>query len=56
MVQVGGAIVADSEPVSELDETYAKGRVLFETMIGNAFKVFRLSLRTHLLIPQEKVE
>jgi para-aminobenzoate synthetase component 1 len=32
MVQVGGAIVADSEPVSELDETYAKGRILFETL------------------------
>jgi para-aminobenzoate synthetase component 1 len=32
MVQVGGAIVADSEPASELDETYAKGRILFETL------------------------
>lgn len=33
MVQVGGAIVADSDPASELDETYAKGRILFK-MLG----------------------
>lgn len=31
-VQVGGAIVADSDPVSELDESYAKGRKIFETL------------------------
>lgn len=37
MVQVGGAIVADSEPVSELDETYAKGRILFETLHWKCF-------------------
>jgi para-aminobenzoate synthetase component I len=32
MVQVGGAIVADSEPLDELDETYAKGKILFEAL------------------------
>lgn len=32
MVQVGGAIVADSDPASELDETYAKGRILFKIL------------------------
>ena len=32
MVQVGGAVVADSEPASELAETYAKGRILFQTL------------------------
>jgi para-aminobenzoate synthetase component 1 len=31
-VQVGGAIVADSDPTSELHETYAKGKKLFETL------------------------
>ena len=32
MVQVGGAIVADSVPVAELEETYAKGRRLFQVL------------------------
>lgn len=38
MVQVGGAIVADSDPVSELNETYAKGRILFETLGWHGIK------------------
>ncbi len=32
MVQVGGAVVADSDPQAELDETYAKGRFLLEAL------------------------
>lgn len=32
MVQVGGAIVADSVPAAELEETYAKGRILFKIL------------------------
>lgn len=34
MVQVGGAVVADSEPQAELDETYAKGRLLVQALAG----------------------
>jgi len=34
MVQVGGAVVADSLPQSELDETFAKGRLLVEVLSG----------------------
>lgn len=32
MVQVGGAIVADSIPAAELEETYAKGQRLFQVL------------------------
>jgi len=32
MVQVGGAVVADSLPEAELDETYAKGRLLMQAL------------------------
>jgi len=32
MVQVGGAVVADSDPQAELDETYAKGRLLLHAL------------------------
>lgn len=34
MVQVGGAVVADSDPQAELDETYAKGRLLVQALAG----------------------
>ncbi|WP_162255142.1 aminodeoxychorismate synthase component I [Rhizobacter sp. Root1221] len=34
MVQVGGAVVADSLPQAELDETYAKGRLLVQALAG----------------------
>jgi para-aminobenzoate synthetase component 1 len=34
MVQVGGAVVADSVPQAELDETYAKGRLLVQALAG----------------------
>jgi para-aminobenzoate synthetase component 1 len=32
MVQVGGAVVADSDPASELAETYAKGKILLAAL------------------------
>ena len=32
MVQVGGAVVADSDPASELAETYAKGKILLSAL------------------------
>ncbi|MEY4564998.1 MAG: hypothetical protein RLZZ618_4275 [Pseudomonadota bacterium] len=32
MVQVGGAVVSDSTPQAELDETYAKGRLLLQVL------------------------
>ncbi len=32
MVQVGGAVVADSLPLDELNETYSKGKKLFEVL------------------------
>ncbi len=32
MVQVGGAVVSDSEPGLELEETYAKGRLLLQVL------------------------
>jgi para-aminobenzoate synthetase component 1 len=35
MVQVGGAVVADSDPQQELEETYAKGRLLLAVLQGN---------------------
>ncbi|MET0335371.1 MAG: aminodeoxychorismate synthase component I [Rhizobacter sp.] len=34
MVQLGGAVVADSDPASELAETEAKGRLLLQAMRG----------------------
>ena len=34
MVQVGGAVVADSVPQAELDETFAKGRLLLAALTG----------------------
>jgi para-aminobenzoate synthetase component 1 len=34
MVQVGGAVVADSDAQEELDETYAKGRLLLAVLRG----------------------
>jgi para-aminobenzoate synthetase component 1 len=36
MVQVGGAVVSDSLPQAELDETFAKGRFLLEALRGHA--------------------
>jgi para-aminobenzoate synthetase component 1 len=36
MVQVGGAVVSDSLPQAELDETYAKGRLLVQALGVNA--------------------
>ena len=36
MVQVGGAVVADSVPQAELDETFAKGRFLLQALRGGA--------------------
>ena len=35
MVQVGGAVVSDSTPQAELDETYAKGRLLLQALAGD---------------------
>jgi para-aminobenzoate synthetase component 1 len=32
MLQVGGGVVSDSQPQAELDETYAKGRLLLQAM------------------------
>ena len=34
MVQVGGAVVSDSLPQAELDETHAKGRLLVQALAG----------------------
>jgi anthranilate/para-aminobenzoate synthase component I len=35
MVQVGGGVVADSQPALELAETYAKGRLLIQVLRQN---------------------
>jgi para-aminobenzoate synthetase component 1 len=38
MVQVGGAVVADSQPQAELAETFAKGQRLVEVLTGDALR------------------
>jgi para-aminobenzoate synthetase component I len=38
-MQVGGGIVADSDPEAEYEETLHKGRALFEALLGKGYKL-----------------